>query len=228
MGNPFIHAYLQSDWFGKGIFFGLFALSGISWTLLIHKGWILFQVDSLSKEFSSLLSEKEPLSLQFSRPVKTPHPFFEIYKSFKIRALSIIGRSHTFFSSQDLDLLESELYIATGAQMKKLEKHIFILSTIAALGPFVGLLGTVWGIVVSFSHMQGHGNEGMLTGLSLALSTTALGLVVAIPALIGHSYLKNAMREQRRDMEEFSHKLLSSVELYYRQGDHAAKTDPLS
>lgn len=242
-GNPFISAYLQSDWFGKGIFWGLFFLSGISWSVLIHKGWLLFQVRRLSKEFISLFSEKEPLSLQFSRPMKgrlleVPHPFFEIYKSFKIKALAIISRNHFFlssnvaFSPSDLDLLESELRVAASMQLKKLEKNLFVLSTVVTLGPFIGLLGTVWGILISFSHMQGkmasNGSEGMLAGLSLALATTVIGLVVAIPALVGQNYLKNAVREFRRDMDDFSHLLLTSIELHYQKGDHATKTAPLS
>lgn len=242
-GNPFINAYLQSDWFGKGVFWGLIILSGISWTVLVHKGWVLFQVRKLSREFLSLFSEKEPLSLQFTRPMKghildVPHPFFEIYKSFKMKALAIINRNHFFlsgnvaFSGADLDLLESEMYVAMGLQMKKLEKHLFLLPTIATLGPFVGLLGTVWGILLSFSHMQGKslmgGSEGMLTGLSLALATTVIGLLIAIPALVGNNCLKAALREQRREMEGFSHILLSSIELHYQKGEHATKSPSLS
>jgi biopolymer transport protein TolQ len=238
-GNPFVNAYLQSDWFGKGVFLGLFILSAISWSVLIHKGWILFQVRRLSNEFISLFSEKEPLSLQFNRPIKghvleAPHPFFEIYKAFKMKALAIINRNHFFlagnvsFSRGDLDLLESEMYVAIGLQMKKLEKHLFILPTIATLGPFVGLLGTVWGILLSFSHMQGRslagGTEGMLGGLSLALATTVIGLLIAIPALVGNNYLKAALREQRREMEGFSHLLLSSIEIHYQLGEHATQS----
>jgi biopolymer transport protein TolQ len=242
-GNPFISAYLQSDWFGKGIFWGLFILSGISWTVLIHKGWVIFQVRRLSNEFKSLFSEKEPLSLQFSRPMKgrlleVSHPLFEIYKSFKIKALAIISRNHFFlsgnvsFAPMDLDLLEAEMHVSIGAQMKKLDRHLFILPTVITLGPFVGLLGTVWGILLSFSSVQGKsatgGSEGMLAGMSLALATTVIGLVVVIPAVVGYNYLKNALREQRSDMEDFSHLLLASLKLHYQKGDHAAKTVPHS
>ncbi len=67
-GNPFISAYVQSDWFGKGIFWGLFALSAASWTILVHKVWLFYQVRRLSDEFLTLFSEKEPIALQFVRP----------------------------------------------------------------------------------------------------------------------------------------------------------------
>lgn len=242
--NPFINAYFQSDWFGKWIFWGLFLLSGISWTVLTYKIWVFFQVRRLSAEFSSLFSEKDPLSIQFNRPIKgkiieAPHPFFEIYKSFKQNTLAIINRNHffapgseTFLSEADLSLLESQVYIAIASQAKKLEKNLFILSTIVTLAPFLGLLGTVWGILLTFSQIQGKnlsmGNGGMLSGLSLALATTVIGLVVAIPALISHNYLKNAGKEYRRDMEDFSHLLLTAIELQYRKPDYAPKTVSLS
>jgi len=242
-GNPFISAYVQSDWFGKWIFWGLFLLSGVSWTILLHKAWVYFQVRRLSAEFTSLFSENEPLNLQFIRPLKgrlleVPHPFFEIYKALKQNALKIINRNHFFapgsetaLSEADLGLLESQAATSVATQVKKLEKNLFILSTIVTLGPFMGLLGTVWGILLTFSQLHAKGlstsNAGMLTGLSLALATTVIGLVVAIPALVGYNYLKNAVRDFRREMEDFSHLLLTAVELHYRKPDHAPKTLPV-
>lgn len=69
--------------------------------------------------------------------------------------------------------------------------------------------------------MQGGGNTNQmfLGGLSLALATTVLGLVDAIPALVGYNYLKNTIREFRTDMETFSHEMLTTVELQYRKVD---------
>ncbi|MGB7978258.1 MAG: MotA/TolQ/ExbB proton channel family protein [Chlamydiales bacterium] len=237
-GNPFISAYVQSDGFGKGIFWALFALSALSWTLLIHKAWIFYQVRKLSSEFANLFSEKEPLSLHFTPPkgrlLEVPHPFFEIYKSLKQKTLQIINRNHFFIpnaettlSEADLGLIESQVQSALASQNKQLEKNLFILSTIATLGPFLGLLGTVWGILLTFSELHGRGisssNAAMLAGLSMALATTVIGLVVAIPALVGYNYLRNAGREYRRDMEDFSQLLLATVELQYRTPDHAQK-----
>ena len=204
-GNPFISAYLQSDWIGKGIFWSLFLVSALCWTVLIHKIWIYATV-RLPSEFSSLFSEKEPLGLQFTRPAKgrlleIPHPFFEIYKSLKQKTLQIINRNHffapapeapIFLSEADLGLIEAQICTAIASQSKILEKNLFVLSTIAALGPFLGLLGTVWGILLTFSQLniRGGSNAAMLSGLSMALATTVIGLVVAIPALVGYNYLK--------------------------------------
>ncbi|HSX12838.1 MAG TPA: MotA/TolQ/ExbB proton channel family protein [Chlamydiales bacterium] len=234
-GNPFVNAYLHTDWLGKGIFWLLFVLSGITWTILIHKGWVFFHVKRLSRDLLSQFSHDDPLSLQFNRPVKgvlleVPHPLFEIYKSFKAKALAIISRNHLFmigasFSMTDIELLESEMFVAIRKQMRNLEKHLYILPTIANLGPFIGLLGTVWGILISFSQMQSRaGNEGLLAGLSLALATTVIGLLVAIPALVGNNYFKNAVRSYAVEMDEFTQLLISSIEIHYARGEHAKES----
>ena len=237
-GNPFISAYLQSDWFGKGIFWGLFLLSALSWTILVHKAWIYYQVRRLSNEFAALFSEKDPLGLHFTKAkgqlVEVPHPYFEIYKAMKQKTLQIFGRNHFFapnaesiLSDADFGLIEAQVQSALALQHKTLEKNLFILSTIVTLGPFLGLLGTVWGILLTFSELHSRGfassNAAMLAGLSMALATTVIGLVVAIPAIVGYNYLKNAGRDYRREMEDFSQLLLASIELQYRKPEHAQK-----
>ena len=244
-GNPFVSAYVHSDWFGKGIFWGLFILSVGSWWVLLHKSWIFFHVRRLSRECRESFSEKDPLGLQWNCPLKgtlreVPHPFFEIYKSMKQYALQILSRNHFFAPNQearlseaDLELIESQVHATVSSQTKRLEKHLFILSTVVTLAPFLGLLGTVWGILVTFSQVQEKGhlaasNASMLSGLSLALATTVVGLVVAIPALVGYNYLRNAGREYRRDMEDFSHLLLTTIELHYRKPEDVKTSSPIS
>lgn len=237
-GNPFIMSYVQSDWLGKMIFWSLFLLSALSWTLLIHKAWMYAQVRKISNQFSQLFNEKDPLNLPFTPPkgrlLEVPHPYFEIYKTLKQKVLQIFSRNHLFaptgetiLSEADLGLVDAQVQTTLAKQHKMLEKNLFILSTIATLGPFLGLLGTVWGILLTFSQLQARGistsNSAMLAGLSMALATTVIGLVIAIPALAGYNYLKNAAREYRRDMEGFSQFMLAAVELQYRRPDHAQK-----
>lgn len=229
--NPFITSYTQSDWFGKVIFFGLFATSALCWIVILYKGWELWAIRKLSAQFTDLFSEKkgDPLNIQFSRPswgkiAEVPHPLFEIYRSVKQQTLQIISRNRTepeSLSPEDLEIIEAQVSLAMSSASKKLEKHLFVLSTIVTLAPFLGLLGTVWGILLTFSQLQSGfqaNNAAMLSGLSMALATTVIGLLVAIPALIGYNYLKNAGRETRREMEEFSHALMTSIELQYRKG----------
>ncbi len=231
-GNPFISAYLQSDWFGKGIFWALFLMSALSWGILIYKVWVASQVRKLSEEFASQFDDRtDLLNLQFTPQkghfAELPHPYFEIYKSLKQNTLKIINKNHfhspetkghLFLSKEDLDLVATGVYSTIAMQTKYLEKNLFILSTAVTLGPFLGLLGTVWGILLAFSHMQtSAGSMTMLSGLSMALATTVIGLVVAIPALVGYNYLRNLGKEYRHEMEDFSELLLIAVELKYRR-----------
>ena len=228
-GNPFIHSYLQSDGFGKLIFLALLTLSITSWIVLAHKLWMTYQVGHLSRSFASLVAahKHELLTLQFIRPKKEglPHPFFEIYKTFKQHTLQRIEKSPSSkqealpLSAEDFERVADQMYLEIAAQTKILDKHLFILPTAIALAPFLGLLGTVWGILLTFSGLEAQAvalnNTAMLAGLSLALTTTIIGLVVAIPALIGYNYLRNANREYRRDMEQFSRQLLSVIETQF-------------
>jgi len=224
--NPFISAYAQSDWFGKAIFWGLFLLSAGAWILILYKAWQFRAVRKLSAEFSNLFGQKraEPLEVQWSRPTSAhlkdlPHPLFDIYRGVKQQTLQLISRNgQSALSPEDLELIGSEVSMGLSSSTKKLERHLFMLPTIVTLGPFLGLLGTVWGILLTFSQFQGKvNNAAMLSGLSLALATTVVGLLVAIPAVIGYSYLRNTHRELRRAAEEFSHSLLSAIELHYRK-----------
>jgi len=124
-------------------------------------------------------------------------------------------------SSSDVDYIESHLMMTISLQKKRLEKNLFILSTIVGLAPLLGLLGTVWGILITFASLQGQSgtNQMVLGGISLALTTTVMGLLSAIPAMIAYNYLKNSVREFETEMESFANQLLSRVEMQYRKVD---------
>lgn len=165
--------------------------------------------------------------MQFTRPLlsrigEIPHPLFEIYLAVKQQTLQLLSRNEeSLLSEADMQLIESGVAAAMSYACKRLETYLYILSMVVTLAPFLGLLGTVWGILLTFSQLQGGlqaSNAAMLSGLSMALATTVLGLLIAIPALVGYSYLKNFGRENRRDMEGFSHTLLAAIELQHRRG----------
>ncbi len=238
--NAFVISYTQSDFFGKLIILGLIAISMICWLVLLYKTWIMRQVHQLSTAFQKAVTEcKNPvLTLDLSqlpqaRSPTIPHPFADIYSSVKQKTIEVLNKNHYFISQNagakapvylsptDLDLLESHVLATISVQNKKLEKNLYVLSTIVTLAPFVGLLGTVWGILMTLSGMQNGGaigtNSSILGGLSTALVTTVMGLIIAIPALISYNYLKNAVRNYASDMDDFLTLLLSNIELQYRK-----------
>lgn len=232
--NPFVDAYVTSDFLGKAIFIGLLLLSVFSWIILIHKGWLQFQAKKHSLHFAEIFqSQKQnPLNLDCEPFMKQKklNPFLAIYVILKRNTLELLNKNKhfsskketPFLSQADIDYLEGHLSSTITSQTKHLEKNLFILATIVSLGPFLGLLGTVWGILTTFSNMtsaSGSSHQAVLGGLSLALATTVLGLVDAIPALIGYNYLKNSIRDFESDMEQFAHSTLASVGMQYRKAD---------
>jgi biopolymer transport protein TolQ len=235
--NAFVIAYTQSDFFGKLIILGLIALSMICWIVLLHKTWIIRHVQKLSLSFQKSISETKNLlsvelsSLPMAHKRSVPHPFASIFNALKLKTIEVLNKNHYFISQtgkgqvylspSDLELLEAHVTTTISTQNKTLEKNLFILSTIVTLAPFMGLLGTVWGILMTFSGLHDGGgisnNNSILGGLSTALATTVLGLIIAIPALIAYNYLKNSVRNYASDMDDFLTLLLSNIELQYRK-----------
>ncbi len=227
---PILDSFFQADWLGKGIYLGLLTLSVISWALIIHKFLVTRQLRRQASGFNRAFKKHKQSPLKFSIPSKDPNPFHEIYLVLKKQTYELLNKNHQFakesgkpasLSPTDIEFIDAHVAANITLQVQKLEKNIYILSTIVTLAPFLGLLGTVWGILVFFSqlnmHQAGSSSQMMLGGLSLALTTTVLGLIVAIPALIGYNYLRNSIKNLQMEMESFSNEVMASVELQYRQ-----------
>lgn len=236
-------AYANSDFFGKLIFIALFLLSASSWALLIYKLWLLNTVRKVSDGFREVTRKRRQSFFSLDKlapscPGEIENAFLKIYCTLQKMTLEILQKNKNFMqrkygefeeemevhlSPTDVESVEVQLHTEVGAQRKVLEKNLFFLSTVVSLAPFLGLLGTVWGILVTFgdlqSHATGNTNEMVLGGLSMALATTVLGLVVAIPSLIAHNYLKQSIRDFETEMENFSNELLGIVEMLYRKVD---------
>lgn len=244
--NPFFESYIQSDLLGKLIFIGLYVLSIGSWSVLIHKIWLTYRVRKAAARFYEAfqLQKSNPLNLDCDHlGASMQSPFLDLYKVLKKQSLDLLAKNRHFgtlqtsnslqagetkvpasacLSLSDIDFVAAHLMTTVSSQVKNLEKNLYILSTTVSLAPFLGLLGTVWGILTTFSAMQVQGTgptQLMLGGLSLALATTVLGLMDAIPALIGYNYLKNTIRDFSTDMEGFSNEILACLELQYRKVD---------
>ena len=228
--NPFVQAYVQSDLLGKAIFLGLVVLSIVTWIVLIYKFVLTKKARRLSENFQEVFEEQRhnPLNFDLALP---PNPFQNLYHKLKSYTVDILKKNQRFglksdagsyLSPQDIDLVGAHMMTAISTETKVLERHLYLLSTIVTLAPFLGLLGTVWGILTAFAEpaqMAGGGSQVVLGGISLALVTTVFGLINAIPALIGYNYLKDTIDGFETAMEEFSSQVLSSLELQYRQVD---------
>lgn len=234
--SPFLQAYQQSDLLGKGIYLAIVAASVICWTLMIYKTWMIKEAKKNSLEFRKRVDFRKGNLLtqegEGEKKEKQPNPYFEIYTVLKKHTVELLRKNHhvlgqkeggAYLSPTDIDCIEANLASAIACQAKEMDKHLFILSTIVGLAPLMGLLGTVWGILISFSQLQSQvvatSNQMVLGGIALALTTTVLGLLTAIPALIAYNYLKSSIRDFETDMEGFTNDMLSSIEMRYRKVD---------
>ena len=229
--SPILNAYFQADLFGKFIFFSLFILSITSWVILLHKMYLAKKLKLLNSGFEKKVQTNKENILSININSNLTYPYLNIYKSLKDTTLEILNKNRFFInekknvymSSKDIELIDSHLDVEILKQTKLLEKNLFILPTVVTLGPFLGLLGTVWGILITFNTLQTqsllNNNTSILSGLSMALSTTVVGLMVAIPALIAYNYLKNWIKNFRSDMLHFSHGLITTLEIQYRNVD---------
>ncbi len=224
--NPIIDAYSVSDLFGKIIFLSLVLLSMITWIIFVQKFLLQRNAKRQGYAFESFFQKKRmnPLSLE----ANGIHPYARLYQTLKQHTLELLGKNKTVvekqnvtLSASDIDLIEAHLMSTISSQTKKMERNLFILSTVVSLAPFLGLLGTVWGILLTFNELQAgasvNTNATIMGGLAMALGTTIAGLIVAIPALIGYNYLRASISQFSGEMEDFSHHLVASVELQYRQ-----------
>lgn len=232
-----LRAYYQSDIFGKTVFLLLFTLSVISWVIFIQKYFLLRKLKKGNSQFSLYIQKKpeQLFELTFPKPlIQIPKvfslPYYELYKTLKQSTLELLNKNRyfhqekegpVFLSRADVDLVESQLYSNLSDITNGVEKNLFVLPMIVTLAPFLGLLGTVWGILITFSGLQSHsftsGNATVLAGLSMALATTVVGLIVAIPALVSYNYLKNSCKLYQNDAENFSRQLLATIEIQYRR-----------
>lgn len=191
----------------------LAVLSVFSWTVMIGKFLDFRKAAAKNVQFlrqfrkSSRLSEVASVADQF-RPAPLVAVFQEIVEEY---GRQTGGRGMPRSSAA----IERAAGIASSEALTELESRLTWLATIAAIAPFIGLLGTVLGIIDAF---HGLGTQGAATlravapGISEALITTAAGLVVAIPAVVGYNQLTARIRLFGARMDDFGRELLNAIE----------------
>ena len=191
----------------------LLVASIFSWTIMFSKWSSFRKAQSQGQRFirafrkSGRLSELATISDQF-KPSPLVTVFTEIHDEY-----------HRQTSGRGLPrnpvALERAAQTASSEALTAMESRMTWLATIAAIAPFIGLFGTVMGIIDAF---HGLGTEGAATlravapGISEALITTAAGLVVAIPAVVGYNQLTARLREFGARMDDFGRELLNAIE----------------
>lgn len=233
---------------GKMTICALILLSIFSWTVIITKGRQLYRARKMARKFFKTYREtRDPLEIARRGEEFDGAPAYELYytgaeeteyqlknnpvKVVRIKSASgsgpsatgaetdILAREITIKMSQNsFDSVRVSLERAASAQAMVLEKGMIILSTAVAGGPFIGLLGTVWGVMETFSGIA-RANAASLTamapGVAGALIATVTGLFVAIPAMFAYNYMVTTIRFITQELDAFASEYATALEHKY-------------
>ncbi|NJK90869.1 MAG: biopolymer transporter [Blastochloris sp.] len=215
------YAFQNADFAGKVIIFILLTVSVFTWSVLWTKVNLIRQAKKENLFFlKRYRNDRSSLDLYTEKKHYPSSPLSFVYQA-GARELSfhLLGSStvdETFRARlEDADKVDSvsmasvrsAMERAVGEQALAMESQLILLSTAASGGPFLGLLGTVWGVMEAFSGIALAGQaslSALAPGVSGALITTVTGLVVAIPAMFGYNFLITTIRAMIVEMENFS------------------------
>jgi len=234
--NTLVYAFGHSDYFARFIVVMLFAVSMYVWTIMVDKGVNIRRARQGSRKFLRAFQEtRAPLLLdirQYEGPVS------EVYRAGIEEVQRIAGINASLAEldvrrrqlpralvPNEVDKVRSTLERTVTAQVMMLEDRLGLLSTAVSVSPFLGLLGTVWGVMAAFAGMAQAGRPditAMAPGISGALLTTVIGLVVAIPALVGYNLLANAVNRTTVEMDTVTEDFIAALRL--EQGEPVTRT----
>lgn len=201
----------------------LVSLSVFSWAIVCSKWFYLKRVNVLSEKFIKSFWDSRSLNDLNGRLADFPYsPVREVFRSgyaelIRGTQLKDQAASSELALNVAVDNLTRALQKARAAERKKLEKYLSFLAITASASPFVGLFGTVWGIMGSFEGIARTGSASLAAvapGISEALIATAFGLAAAIPAVVGYNIFSSRIRGQMIQVEGFSSDFLNIVERF--------------
>jgi biopolymer transport protein TolQ len=203
----------------------LTVLSLFSWTVIIAKMRQIFLARRAGRKFYAAFREnRDPLAVFRQGTKYKGAPVFEVYHTateeldFQMKNHPIKIKGKTKISQNSFDTVRVALERMVSAQGMNLEKGMVILSTAVSGGPFIGLLGTVWGVMDTFSGVA-KANAATLTamapGVAGALIATVIGLLVAIPAMFAYNLMVTTIRQITQELDDFAAELGTQIEHQY-------------
>lgn len=199
--------FWQAHWVVKIVMLGLLVSSVWVWAIVVNKV-VLFAstrraMNSFEETFWSGQSLEELYRSLSARPTHSMAALFvaamrEWKRSFEGPARSFAGLQMR---------LEKVMDVTIGREVERLERNLLVLATVGSAGPFVGLFGTVWGIMSSFQSIAASKNTSLAVvapGIAEALFATAIGLVAAIPATIFYNKFSSEVNKQAQRLEGFA------------------------
>jgi biopolymer transport protein TolQ len=210
----------QTDIFGQILTIGLGVFSLVAWTVMFGKYNELKRLRDLNLAFEQRLREERtlldlPESLRNKRSIPYADLFADAVEAYW-RAASILKEKGEDNSRARLEHAENAIQRGIARQSLRYETSMIFLATIVSGAPFLGLLGTVWGVMESFSAVANETSASIRTlapGVSAALLTTIAGLVVAIPSMFGYNFLLGKVKQLSTEIENYASSLADRLEL---------------
>ena len=204
-----MNLFLRADIIVKTVIILLIACSIYSWAIIIDKVKLFKKINISSEEFEEKFwKSKSAETFYNSLPSKVEDPMTSLFKESMQGLLK--SKSKTNLSEKMGSILE----VGIEKQISKIEKGFTFLATVGSTAPFIGLFGTVWGIMNSFQSIAISRNTSLAIvapGIAEALFATALGLLAAIPAVVAYNRFNNDSRKYSQKLESFSKRFLSII-----------------
>ncbi len=198
--------FFRADLVVKLVIIILFAASIFSWTIIIHKIRLFKSLSKLTKSFEEIFwSGKSLKSISIDSADLLDSPIRSVF----LDAVEEVEKSKTISSKNYESVskrVERVMDASIDLETEKLSENFGYLATIGSTTPFIGLFGTVWGIMNSFQSIAISRNTSLAVvapGIAEALFATALGLLAAIPAVIAYNIFTNQVNDQNAKMYRF-------------------------
>lgn len=204
----------------KGIICILVIFSIFAWSVMAAKATQMRRAKKLNHVFTTeFRSQKSVLDI-FGRSVQVDGcPFFAVYQQgcteCTVQQKTRMAAGKSSLSLKSMEHVQRVLERVVAEESMKLESGLILLAIAVSGAPFLGLLGTVWGVMQTFSHVAMEGQADLLTmapGVSAALITTVAGLLVAIPSMFGYNWLVHTLRVLNVELDNFALELVSKME----------------
>lgn len=223
-GLDIFEILLQSGIVVKGVLIALIACSVLSWTIIFQKKKVIKEVESNNLEFHQFFKSSTNLVEIYEKSQSSDVSTLSLMFRFGYEELSKIreklttvgkeGKLRDYLTQNGVDALERSLKQGANDSADYLDKRLSTLATIGSISPFIGLFGTVWGIIDSFAGLASGGGsiEAVAPGIAEALVATAVGLAAAIPAVWAYNIFNTKIAKLNSQMENFGQEFLNLIE----------------
>ena len=204
-----INLFIRADIIVKSVIVLLIVCSIYSWAIIIDKIKLFKKINISSEEFEEKFWRSKSAETFYNNlPSNVKDPMTLLFKE------SMQGLLKSKSKTNLVEKMEGILEVGIEKQISKIEKGFTFLATVGSTAPFIGLFGTVWGIMNSFQSIAISRNTSLAIvapGIAEALFATALGLLAAIPAVVAYNRFNNDSKKYTQKLESFSKRFLSII-----------------